>query len=443
MKRFRWTPNRILATGFAVMALLGGLLLSLPAASRCGEGMAPLDALFTATSASCVTGLAVYDTWTRFSPFGQAVILLLIQLGGLGFIMAMVSVLFLTKRHIGLRQRALLAESIGTDRLAGIIKLARRILIGTALFEGGGAVILATRFVPIFGWARGLWFALFHSVSAFCNAGFDLMGVLSPSSSFTAFSGDPAVVLTLAVLILAGGIGFIVWADLLDSRREHRRLRLHSRLALVMTGALTLLGTAALLALEWDGALGGMSVGEKLLNAIFHAVTPRTAGFNTVELGSLGSAGKGVTILLMLIGAAPGGTGGGVKVSTFAVVLAAVYAAIRQRDDVSLGRYRVESHTVSRAFAVFVIFIGMATVGTLVLCTQGVDLANAIFECVSAVATVGLAADLTQPLTAASKMTIILLMYAGRVGGLTLFFAMNRRAGAVRLKNAVGKVYVG
>ena len=443
MKKFVWTPNRILAVGFAVMMLTGGLLLSLPAASRDGAAIAPLNALFTSTSAACVTGLSLYDTWTQFSFFGQAVILALIQLGGLGFICAMTAVLFLTKKRIGLKQRALLAESIGTSRLAGIIKLARRILLGTAMFEGAGALVLATRFVPLLGWWRGMWFSLFHSVSAFCNAGFDLMGLLSPSSSFTAFYDDPVVVLTLAVLILAGGIGFVVWADILDFRREKRSLRLHSKLALIVTLALTVLGTAGLLALEWNGALSQMSPGEKLLNAFFHSVTPRTAGFNTVDLGSLGGAGKAVTMLLMLIGAAPGGTGGGVKVTTFAVVLAAVLAVIRQKDDVSLGKYRLEDSAVSRAFAVLVIFLGMASVGTLVLCIDGVDLANAMFECVSAVATVGLAADLTAPLGTASKIVIILLMYAGRVGGLTLFFAMNRSSVHARLKNAVGKVLVG
>ena len=442
-RRFRWTPNRILAVGFAVMALFGALLLSLPAASRSGEGIDLLSALFTATSATCVTGQSLFDTWTQFSPFGQVVILTLIQLGGLGFVMAMAAVLFLTKRHIGLKQRALLAEALGTDKLAGIIRLARRILVGTAIFEGAGALVLSIRFVPLFGWGRGLWFALFHSVSAFCNAGFDLMGVLSPSSSLTAFSGDPLVVLTLAALILLGGIGFMVWTDVLDFRREGRRLRLHSSLALFMTAVLTLLGTAAMLALEWDSSLSGMGIGEKLLNAFFHAVTPRTAGFNTVDMGSLSSAGRAVTILLMFIGAAPGGTGGGVKVTTFAVVLAAVYATIGQRDDVPLGRHRLETQTVSRALAVFSLFLAMATAGTLVLCIQGIDMTAAIFECVSAVATVGLGAELNQPLTAASKTALILLMYAGRVGGLTVFLAMNRRASSAKLKNAVGKVIVG
>lgn len=443
MKKICWTPNRILATGFALLVLAGSALLCLPLASRSGEAIPFLSALFTATSATCVTGLALFDTWTQFSAFGQVVILTLIQIGGLGFMTAVMAILFLTDSHIGLRQRSLLAESIGLNRLAGIVRVARRILCGTALFEGLGAVLLATRFVPLFGLKRGIWFAVFHSVSAFCNAGFDLLGVMSPSSSLTYFYDDPVVVLTIAALILIGGIGFIVWTDIMEFHREKRELRLHTKLVLIMTALLTILGTAAMLLLEWDSAFKGMSAGDKLLNAFFHAVTPRTAGFNTVDFGTMTDAGKAVTMLLMYIGAAPGGTGGGVKVTTFAVVVLSVCASLKMKEDTSVGKFRLDSHTVTRAYMAFMVFLGLIVIGTLVLCIDGVDFLSAAFECVSAIATVGLSLGVTSSLHTASKIVIILLMYAGRVGGLTVFLAMNRRTSSAKLKNAVGKVIVG
>jgi len=443
MKREQWTPTRILAAGFAGIILIGAVLLALPVSSRSGESIPLLNAIFTSTSATCVTGLVVYDTWTQFSFFGQAVLLILIQVGGLGFITAVIAIFMLTNRRIGLRQRLLLAESVGDGQLSGVVRMSRRILSGTALFEGCGAALLASRFVPEFGWGRGLWFSLFHSVSAFCNAGFDLMGVLSPYSSLTRFDDDPVVVLTIALLIILGGVGFIVWNDLVEAHRERRALQLHTLVTLLATAVLLAAGTLAMLLFEWNGTLSGMSFGKKLLNAFFHAVTPRTAGFNTVDIAAMTDAGKALTVLLMFIGAAPGGTGGGVKVTTFAVVLLSACASLAGREDTSVGRRRLEEKLVRGAFCSMSVYLGMTTLGILVLCSQSVRFADAVFECFSAIGTVGLSVGITASLNVVSKIVLILLMYAGRVGSLTVFLAMRRRSGSFKLKNPIGKVIVG
>lgn len=282
-----WSATRIIAVGFACIIFMGGVLLSLPIASRNGVGIPFLNALFTSTSAACVTGLVVYDTWMQFAGFGQVVILLLIQIGGLGFMTIGILFSLAVGRKIGLRERSLLSEAVGSGQLGGVVRLVRRTLIGTAIIEGAGAVLLAIRFIPMFGIGRGIWFAVFHSVSAFCNAGFDLMGIRAPLSSLTGFFNDPLVVLTISALIIVGGIGFVVWNDLIDSNFRLGRLKLHTRVVLTSTLILLLTGTVLFLYLERGGVLSRMSMGDRLLSAFFQSVTPRTAGFNTVNTAFL------------------------------------------------------------------------------------------------------------------------------------------------------------
>lgn len=439
----QWSTKRTLAVGFACMILMGGLLLSLPIASRSGAGISFLNAMFTSASATCVTGLVVYDTWAQFSWFGQAVILLLIQIGGLGFMTVAILFSLAVRRRIGLRERSLLAESVSAVQLGGVVRLVRRTLIGTAIFESAGAVLLAVRFIPRFGLGRGIWFAVFHSVSAFCNAGFDLMGVQGPFSSLTHFFDDPLVVFTIAALIITGGIGFIVWNDLIDSRFRPEKFNLHTRSTLISTLTLILAATLLFLFLERNGVLSRMNAGAQILAAFFQSVTPRTAGFNTVDIASLSDGGKLVTMLLMFIGAAPGGTGGGIKVTTLVVIIATVNASLYNREDVSVWHFRLDSETLRRSFCGVAIYAALTFGGTLVLCAQGTMLTDSAFECLSAIGTVGLSTINAAALPSLSRAALILLMYAGRVGSLTVFLAVSRSNGGGKLKNPFGKIIVG
>lgn len=443
MNEKRWGATQILAFGFALLILTGGLLLSLPAASRGGVRIPFLNAMFTAASATCVTGLIRYDTWTQFSYFGQAVILLLIQVGGLGFMAVAILFSLAIGRRISLRERSLLAEAISFVQVGGVVRLIRRALIGTAVFEGVGAVLLAIRFVPMFGLGRGIWFAVFHSVSAFCNAGFDLMGIRTPFSSLTSLYNDPLVILTIAGLIIVGGIGFMVWNDLVENRFRFRKMQLHTRAVLLSTLVILLAGTVAFACLESGGEIGSMPLGSRILSAFFQSVTPRTAGFNSVDIASLSDASKLVTMLLMLVGAAPGGTGGGIKVTTLVVMAAAVFAQLKAREGVSLGRSRLGADTLRRAFCTFVLYIATTVVGVLVLSAQGQPLADSTFECLSAIGTVGLTTGITQALAPLSSIVIILLMYAGRVGGLTVFMAVTHSDNSGKLTNPIGRIIVG
>lgn len=439
----QWSATRILTVGFACMIFVGGMLLSLPIASRNGVVLPFLNALFTSASATCVTGLTVYDTWTQFSGFGQVVILLLIQIGGLGFMTVAILFSLAVGRRIGLRERSLLAETVNSMQLGGVVRLVRRTLIGTAIFEGVGAALLAIRFIPLFGIGRGIWFAVFHSVSAFCNAGFDLMGVQKPSASLTYFFDDPLVVFTIAALIIVGGIGFVVWNDLIESRFRLKKLRLHTRAVLISTLVLILTGTLLFWLLERNGVFSGMSGGDRMLAAFFQSVTPRTAGFNTVDIASLSDGGKLITMLLMFIGAAPGGTGGGIKVTTLVVVAATVNSSLRNREDVSLWHFRLDAETLRRAFCGIATYAALTFGGILVLCAQGEALADSVFECLSAIGTVGLSTGITESLPSLSRMVIILLMYAGRVGSLTVFLAVSRTNRGGKIRNPIGKIIVG
>ncbi len=443
MIKHHLSATQIIAFGFAIIILTGGVLLSLPIASRSGEGIPLINGIFTATSATCVTGLVLYDTWTQFSGFGQAVILLLIQIGGLGFMAVAILFALAFGRRIGLRERSLLAEAVSSTQVGGVVRLVRRMLIGTAIFETLGAVLLAIRFVPLFGTAKGIWLGVFHSVSAFCNAGFDLMGLRSPSTSLVTVQDDPLIIVTIAMLIIIGGIGFVVWNDLVDCHFRLCRLRLHTRAVLISTAVLITGGTLLFLYLERNGVFAGMTPGTQLLSAFFQSVTPRTAGFNSVDIASLSDASKFVTMLLMFIGAAPGGTGGGIKVTTMVVMAAAVMASMRNREEVSLWHFRLEDETQRRAFIGTASYLAMTVCGVMVLCTQGQLFTAAMFECLSAIGTVGLTVGITPTLAPLSKVAIILLMYAGRVGSLTVFIAVARSNVGAKLRNPIGKIIVG
>ncbi len=442
-KSVKLSPNRIIALGFLGIIMGGALLLMLPAANRGGHSLSFLDSLFTAVSATCVTGLVVADTWTQFTLLGQLILLVLIQVGGLGYMTMVLMASMLLGRKIGLRQRSLMLESVSADRLSDTLTLLRYILRGTAAIEGIGAVLLALRFVPELGLLRGLWYAVFHSVSAFCNAGFDLMGFREPYSSLTYYVRDPLVNLTVCALVLLGGLGFLVWRDVWEKGLHFRRYSLHAKIMLTATAALTAGGTLLFWLAERGNLLAGMSPAGQALAALFQAVSPRTAGFNTVDLASLTSGGGLLTIVLMFIGAGPGSTGGGVKVTTVVVCLLTLAAYIRGRREVGTFNRRLDEGQIHRAAAGVTLYMVLAlSGGFLILATQPFPLQDALFEVFSAMSTVGLSTGITRDLSPLNRAVLIVMMYCGRVGSLTMMMALAERL-PPRVKDPVEHITIG
>ena len=439
-KRIRLNAVQTLALSFACLILLGAVLLTLPISAQNGQRLPFLHALFTSTSASCVTGLVLYDTGTRFSLFGQAVLLVLIQVGGLSFMTVSTLVTFLLHRRIGLHRRAILMDSVGALQIGGVVRLTRQTLRLTAAIEGMGAALLALWFCPRYGVLRGLWMAVFHAVSAFCNAGFDLLG---RGDSLMSIAGEPLPNLVLMALILSGGLGFLVWDDLLHHGLQTKHWRLHSKLVLTMTGVLFCGGGALFFLTERTHAFAGLPVGEQLLRAFFQSATTRTAGFNTTDLRAFSSAGTLLTILLMLIGAGSGSTGGGLKVNTCAVLLLEWKSKLCRQDDVNAFHRRLDEETVRKAHTTSFSFLLVGLIGCMVLCLQGVPLEDALFEAVSALGTAGLTRALTPQLPRLSQLTVILLMFAGRVGSMSVAMAVTRNQPAPKLRNVAEKILIG
>jgi len=440
---FRLNAFQTLTVGLALLIFVGGVLLSLPIASKQGS-VSFLNALFTSASASCVTGLAVADTYSQYTFFGQLVILLLIQIGGLGFMMVSILVSFLLRRRIGLYERSILMESVGALKIGGVVRLTKHALIGTAVLESVGTLLLSAWFCPRFGFWQGLWMGIFHAVSAFCNAGFDLMGIVSPGTSFTTAAGVPLVNITIMLLIITGGLGFVLWDDVLVHKWKVREYALHTKIVLLTTAALIFGGAAAFYLLESRHAFAGLPVSQKILMSFFQSVTPRTAGFNTVDMKNLSEGGTLLTMVLMFVGAGSGSTGGGIKVSTFTVLLLSVIAYARRWDGINLFRRRLDGEVVHKAFASVNLYLTTCLVGCMVLCIQGFHLEDALFESLSAIGTVGLSRGITAMLPSASKIAIILLMFSGRVGSLSVAMAMTGlRRQRPTIKNINEKILIG
>lgn len=431
-KSGRVSPARVIIFGFLLLILLGTGLLMLPCSTREWGGAAFSDALFTATSATCVTGLVVHDTASYWSGFGQLVILLLIQVGGMGVVTMAVAIFMFSGKRIGLKQRWVLQESISAPQVGGIVRQTRFILKTAFAIECAGAAALAVRFCPELGLRQGLWYAVFHSISAFCNAGFDLMGVEAPFSSLTGYTGDLIVNLTIMLLIVVGGLGFLTWGDLFAHRLHFREYRLQSKLILVTTAALLLFGFLFFLLYEFRlPQWAGMSPKESVLAAIFQSVTPRTAGFNTVELSRISEPGQLLTILLMLTGGSPGSTAGGFKTTTLAVLLLSAAAVFRKRRGAQCFGRRVQDGVLQSACAVFMLYVLFFLAGGILICAiDQVPLMDALFEAASAIGTVGLSLGGTARFSMASRMILVFLMYVGRVGGLTLVYAVLAGNGA-------------
>ena len=416
------SATKIIAATFAVIILLGALLLNLPAASRSGVSAGFLPALFTATSATCVTGLSLFDTCSQWSGFGQLVLLCLIQIGGLGFMSAATLVVFLLRRRIGLKQRLVMAQALSVSDINGIVRLQRMVLQGSFLIEGAGAVILFLRFLPEYGPWQALKWGVFHSVSAFCNAGFDIFGSRNPGSSVMEFQSDPVVLITLMGLIVVGGLGFLVWEEILQKKR-FRNFSVYTRLVLVTTLGLILSAWAFTCILEWNNpqTLGTMSPGDKLLNGLFQSVTLRTAGFASIDQGLLTDGGKAVSMVYMLIGGSSGSTAGGLKTVTFVVLVLFLAARARGRSRVCVFQRTIPQGQVLDAMTIAFMMTALAMVGGIFISvTSPIAFIDALYEAVSALGTVGLTAGATGHLSIASQIIIIIYMYFGRVGVLTL-----------------------
>lgn len=424
-KNRHFSSFQIIILGFLAVILMGSFLLMLPIATR-GAGGAPFgDALFTATSAVCVTGLVLHDTATYWSFFGQAVILILIQIGGMGVVTVAVSIARISGRKIGLMQRSTMQEAISAPKVGGIVRLTEFILKVTFAVELLGAALLAPAFCSEFGVIKGAWYALFHSISAFCNAGFDLMGVKEPFSSLTFYDGHPIVNLTIMLLIITGGIGFLTWDDVKNHHFRFRKYRMQSKVILFVTGALILLPTLYFFFCEftspvWEDA----TFGEKIWMSLFQAVTPRTAGFNTVDLTQISEAGQTIIIFLMMIGGSPGSTAGGMKTTTIAVLLCSALAVFCRCEETDCCGRRVSVETIRQAAAILLMYLAlMLSGGLLISILEGLPVLPCFFETASAIGTVGLSLGITGGLGTVSRLILISLMFFGRVGGMTLIFA--------------------
>ena len=444
-KQIRLSVWQLLALLYLAGTILGSVLLILPFATRSGQTTTYINALFTAASAVCITGLSPYDVALHWSLFGQLVILLLIQFSGLGF-MTLVSAAFLIFKHgMGSSSRnAFILDSRGNYN--GIGTLLKRIVIGTALCETVGALLLMIRFIPQFGAANGIYFSIWHSVSAFCNAGFDLMGTAENGGfvSMTAYVSDPLVSLTLCVLIILGGLGFAVSGDVIDCKFNYKKFQLNTKVVLVVNLILIVSGTALFMLFERD-TYNGMNFGQRLLASFFDAVTPRTAGFASTDCSTLSDSGYLLTVIYMFIGGGSGSTAGGIRVGTFAVIMTGMFAVFRGRRDINIGKRRIDYSLLSQALAIFAAFLMCVVVSTLAIGTIQPDIAfeRILFETVSALSNAGLSMGLTPELNTASSLIIILLMYAGRVGILTLALALGEKKTAAEIRRPIDSLLIG
>jgi len=425
------SATKVIVIVFAAIILLGTGLLALPAASRSGVSCGFRPALFTATSATCVTGLSLFDTWSQWSGFGQVVILSLIEIGGLGFMSAATLVVFFLRRRIGLKQRLVMAQALSVSDMDGIVNLQKTVLAGSFSIEALGALILTVRFWPEYGFLTALKWGVFHSVSAFCNAGFDIFGCITPGASLMEFQSDPVVLLTLGSLVVVGGLGFLVWQEIWE-KRSFRKFSVYTKLVLLTSAGLIAGGWIVITLLEWNnpGTLGNLTLPDKLLNGLFQSVTLRTAGFASVDQAGLTEGGKAVSMVLMLIGGSSGSTAGGLKTVSFIVMVLFIWTRARGRSTVCIFRRTIPDSQVLDAMTIALIMLFLSVFGGIFIsATSAVGFTDALYEAVSALATVGLTAGTTGNLSVPAQYLIILYMFFGRVGVLTIslgFLAGNR-----------------
>ena len=416
----RLSSSQMIILTFALAILLGSFLLMLPASTQDGLGASFFDALFTSTSAVCVTGLVVHDTATYWSGFGQMVILLLIQIGGMGIVTLAIAITSISGKRISLKQRSTMQEAISAPKVGGIVSMTGFILKMTLIFEGVGALVMFPAFCSEFGFFKGIWYSVFHSVSAFCNAGFDLMGVETPYSSLTYFADHPVVNTAIMMLIVIGGIGFMTWDDIRSHKLHVRKYRMQSKVIITTTAALIAAAAGYFFFFEFSY----MQLPIRFWSSVFQAITPRTAGFNTVDLTSISESGLAVMILLMLIGGSPGSTAGGMKTTTFAVLLSTSVSVFNRKPHTHFFGRRITDDTIRNAATILMMYLVLFLGGGILISRlEGIPLLTALYETASAVGTVGLSLGITAQLGTVSQTILIMLMYFGRVGGLTLIFA--------------------
>lgn len=427
-RRYGVNKTRTIALNFMVIILAGALLLTLPVSSRNGQWTDFMTALFTATSASCVTGLVLVDTFNHWSVFGQILILVMIQIGGLGTIAMRILLATFLRRNITLKARNLLQESINSLQIGGIVRLIRQALKGTILFESAGAFVMAFYFVPRLGWGRGIYYSIFHAISAFCNAGFDLMGYQGEYVSFVSAVDEPLINIPIMALIILGGLGFIVWVDVWKQKFRFRKFQFHTKLVLTTTAVLVFGGGLLFYLLEKDASMAGLSGAGKIYASLFASVTARTAGFNTVDTALMSEGGKLFNIMLMFIGGSPGSTAGGIKTTSIAVIFFYMAAYLRGKHGAEAFGRKISDETVRKAVTVFVMNLSLAL--GVVLVINGVEklpMLDLMFEAFSAIGTVGMSTGLTRDLGTLGRILIILLMFLGRVGSMSFAFSFYER----------------
>ena len=416
----QFSSARIILLGFIIMIFLGASILTLPISSRNGDFTPFIDALFTATSASCVTGLIVYDTATHWSLFGKIIIIAMIQCGGLGVVTMITVFTQVAGKKIGLRDRATLQSALSAPQIGGIVKLTSFIFKGTIIIEMIGALLMFPSFMKDFGVTKGIYYSIFHSISAFCNAGFDLMGDVSKFSSLTKYQSDVMINISIMLLILIGGLGFLIWKDIINYKFDMKRYSTQTKMVLVMSMVLVIFPSVLFFFTEFSG----LEIKTRILSSVFQAVTPRTAGFNTIDYTKFSDNGIAMTIILMLIGGGSGSTAGGIKMSTVFILVATMCSVLKQDKEVAVFKKRIEPDIIKNAVAVFVLDIVLFVAGSMIISgIEGFSLKETMFECASAVATVGLTLGITPHLGIISKILLICMMYIGRVGGITLIFA--------------------
>ena len=416
----QFSSARIILFGFIIMIFIGASILSLPISSRSREFTPFIDALFTATSASCVTGLIVYDTATHWSVFGKIIIIAMIQCGGLGVVTMITVFTQVAGKKIGLRDRATLQSALSAPQIGGIVKLTSFIFKGTVIIEMIGAILMFPSFMKDFGVTKGIYYSIFHSISAFCNAGFDLMGDVSKFSSLTKYQSDIMINISIMLLILIGGLGFLIWKDILNYKFGIKRYSTQTKIILAMSVVLVIFPSVLFFFTEFSG----LDIKTRILSSLFQAVTPRTAGFNTTDYTKFSDNGIAITIILMLIGGGSGSTAGGIKMSTIFILVATMCSVLKQDKEVAVFKKRIEPDIIKNAVAVFVMDVVLFVAGSMIISgIEGFSLKETMFECASAVATVGLTMGITPHLGIISKVLLICMMYIGRVGGITLIFA--------------------
>lgn len=434
---------QILASGFVILIIIGGILLSLPVSSASGEATNFLDALFTSTSAVCVTGLITIDTGTYWNTFGQTVIMLLIEVGGLGFMSFATLLAVLLGKKITLRDRLVMQEAMNTFSIQGLVKMVKYVIRFTFAVQVSGALLMSTQFIPKFGVGKGIFYSMFHSISAFCNAGFDLFGNYS---SLTGFSNNSIILLTISAIVIIGGLGFTVWIEIYNYKGT-KKLSVHSKIVILITSILLIGGAIAMFLLEYKNpnTIASMGVKDKIVNSIFASVTPRTAGFNSIPTDTMTTAGKFLTIILMFIGGSPGSTAGGFKTVTFGLVILTVISVIKGREDTEAFGRRFSKELVYKAFALLIIAIGLIIIVTMTLAITepGEKFIDILYEATSAFATVGLTTGVTQRLSIIGKIIIMITMYCGRVGPLTVALALSSRRRKNGCKYPEGKILIG